>query len=351
MPFDLEQQFREFVHAPQRPLFVHQWGVHGILVEWSTDDPAIDVLIREMMRGFPPADDTETTPPIRIGITSGTGWSIPHDAAILPPSTNEFVDTLAAYHLRTTFARKESVNYYEIAPLGGAIYEIGSGIALGYIPHAESYSAWQTTHLYLLIVFLEMLRGQGLFWIHAGTVADSGRATLFVGQTGQGKTTTVLSLVEAGFQFLSEDRTFIRALPEGLEVLAFPLDVAITANTLTMLSSLRARIDQVPTNQRKVRVDPSLLFPTAMIERAFPALILFPQVGNQRQTRVQRVETADALRRLLPNSLLASNPTVTEDHFMALTQLVRSVKSYEIILGTDLEQIPRTIRKLLLTRA
>jgi len=125
--------------------------------------------------------------------------------------------------------------------LGGWAYDFESGQALGYIDSLTAIKPQLIINLFLQTILLELLRGHGLFWVHAASVAEAGRAVLLVGQTGSGKTTTCLNLAEAGFNFLAQDRTLIRLRDQRIELLAFPEDLAVSEQSLDLLPSLRQR--------------------------------------------------------------------------------------------------------------
>jgi len=68
------------------------------------------------------------------------------------------------------------------------------------------------------------------------------------------------------------------------------------------------------------------VFPSSSIDSAAPGLILFLQIAAEAQTRVETMRPAQALQRLLPNSLLASQAGVSAQHFNALAQLALALK-------------------------
>ena len=65
-----------------------------------------------------------------------------------------------------------------------------------------------------------ILARQDLMWIHAGAVEAGGKALLFAGPSGNGKSTMVTLLSERGWKFLSDDIAPIRM--DANEVLPFP---------------------------------------------------------------------------------------------------------------------------------
>lgn len=326
---------------------LQRWSIYGLRFALYSDHPDLSQLAADLMRCFP-ADHSDAPPDMRLCLTTGHAWRIPPPAENLPSDAGRIMDLQQAYGLTDAFARLGDCNYYELSPLGGVAYNMSSGQGLGYVRDVQRYDPWLITHLYMQMAVLELLRGQGLYMIHAGGVALDGRGVLLAGLTGSGKTTTTLQLVEGGFDFLSEDRMFVRSTGEGaVELLPFAPDVAITANTARLLPSLAARLPRQPDPGRKLELDPAALFPEAIIERALPALILFPRVTTNPRSEAQPISAAQGLQRILPHSLLASQADVSAANFDALSRLVAASRCYDLPLGPDVENLPALVRGLL----
>jgi hypothetical protein len=329
--------------TPSQPV-VGRWSIHDVGVEWRAADPRLVRLIRRLMRGFPAAARPAH---VVIDLASGAVPAVPPEAERLPPSNNEIVDNRKAYGLDTIFARHGGVNYYALPPMAGAAYAIGEGRAVGQVNPGHDATDWQLTHLFLLIVLLEMLRGQGLFWLHASCVAREGRGALFVGQTRSGKTTTAINLALHGFDILAEDRVFVRPGGGGATVYGFPLDVAVTPQTVNLLPELAAYLDDQTGARVKRRLPIDEVFADRLAASCTPTLLMFPRVERIPATFTRLISRADALRRLLPNSMLASQPGVAGQHFAAISALVEVCRCYELALGRDVGAVPGLIGKLL----
>lgn len=332
----------------QRPDYARtRCQIHAQGVECYTDNVFIQSLVARALRFFPSAPLT-STPALRIWLTGRQQWQVPSSAQVLPPSSNEVVDVRSAYGLTPRFARTETLNYFELNPVAGVAYEFGTGQAFGYVQTNSELRPQVIANLFWQTVLLELLRGVGLFWVHAASVAVEGRAVLLVGHTGSGKTTTSLNLVLSGFNYLSQDRTLLQIGESGLAVLGFPEDLAITSKTLELLPDLKQRAGPLPPPTGKYQLDPSTVFPHSFVAQARPGLILFPHITDSAQNRLQALSPQRALQRLLPNSLLASHPQIARQHFEALSQLVEGSQAFDLELGRDLKALPDLIRQQLL---
>ena len=322
------------------------WSVHGVTLDLHTDHLYTQTLISDLLRPFA-ALAAPVRPDVRVVFTCRQTWAVPPQAEMLPPSSNEVIDVQASYGLTSTLARTGNLNYLELSPLGGAAYDLRNGLALAYLPQPEAYRPWVITHLFLITLTMELLRGRGLYWLHAAAAADRGRAALIIGQTGAGKTTTCLALVAGGFKFLSEDRTFVRVNGDAVELLAFPKEVAVTGRTLELLPWLKARLAEPGGSRRKQEIDPAALFPEALVSEAKPGVILFPRQRPEAPSEARPLAGAAALQRILPNSLLASQPQVSAQHFDALARLVAGSRCYELLVNPKVGALPGLVRGLL----
>lgn len=86
--------------------------------------------------------------------------------------------------------------------------ELRTDLATGATPEWE--------HRLLSYVLPLLLSDRGLLTLHAAAVVHEGRAVLFCGESGRGKTTLALALAEAGLRVLAEDGACVEAGGSGL---------------------------------------------------------------------------------------------------------------------------------------
>ena len=94
---------------------------------------------------------------------------------------------------------------------------------------------WPLEH-YQQAIFISLyqhLQVRGLYLIHASAIGRNGQAILFSAKSGAGKTTTMLTCVQAGFQFYSDDATLLRQTGDGqIEVVSLLGCMNVTERTL-----------------------------------------------------------------------------------------------------------------------
>jgi hypothetical protein len=128
-----------------------------------------------------------------------------------------------------------------------------------------------------------------LMWMHAGAVERDGRAVVFAGPSGNGKSTMVTLLCERGWRFLSDDIAPVRMHAD--EVLPFP-------------QSPRRRIhpgEAFPPEKLALLDRETVVIETEMIslEPARIGAIVFPVFREGTGAELERVPTGEAAFKLI----------------------------------------------------
>jgi hypothetical protein len=78
---------------------------------------------------------------------------------------------------------------------------------------------------------------RGIYAIHAGAVEHQGRATLFSGRSGAGKTTLALNLLQRGFRLLSDELAIVE--PSTQRILPYRRSLHVRPGTPELIPELR----------------------------------------------------------------------------------------------------------------
>ena len=97
----------------------------------------------------------------------------------------------------------------------------------------------------------------------------------------------------------------------------------------------------------KLRLPINALFRDQVVEQCVPIFLMFPHIETGQSTIVKAISRADALRRVLPNSILASQPRVAAQHFAAIAALVEGCRCFDLILGQDIDSVSLLIGRML----
>lgn len=199
------------------------------------------------------------------------------------------------------------------APDCAAIIDLGAGSAR---VHARRGSAINLFSLLTAITAL-LLGRRGAALVHAGAIVrPAGDAWLVLGDTHSGKTTTCVTALHNGWDYLSDDQVVLT----DTEVLGWPRLMHLDPGW-----SARA-----PTNTRD-----TVAAPRAPLVSAPLGGLLFPHVDAHATTTLTRITAADALTRLIRQSpwLLADRQAAAR--VLALLQATSTKPAYVLRLGLD----------------
>lgn len=187
----------------------------------------------------------------------------------------------------------------------------------------------------------ELLRPRGLFAIHAAAVECHGRAVLILGPPGAGKTTAMLSLLQAGWRLLSDDHPLLRAGADGgAEVLPFAAPVRLTADTITRFAERLGLTDvATPPAHAKASLPVETVAPRGVASAARPIALLLPEIVDWPRTRLTPLRRGQALEEVLRLTLglATAEPAVATRHFSLLGSLIRETPCYRLMSGMRVE--------------
>jgi hypothetical protein len=177
-----------------------------------------------------------------------------------------------------------------------------------------------------------LLRGSGLFSVHAAAVERRRRALLILAPSGGGKTTAMLSLREAGWRVLSDDHPILRDGAGGVEVLPFAVPARVTAATASRFPRLSVRAPAAP--GAKVEV------PVGRVGQAGrPAALLLTEIVESAASRLEPIGRGRALEEALRLTfgLASADPGEAARHFHLISRLVRETPCYRLLSGRHVE--------------
>jgi len=209
----------------------------------------------------------------------------------------------------------------------------------------EHYGAFDDM---LIIVLGPLLRRRGFFSAHAFAAALDGQAVLLVGDIGAGKTTTGLSLLEAGWKLVSNDSPLLGRRGEGVLVYAFPGLLAAYDETLMRFESLQPFIGAADAPRVKRAFPAHAAYGHVWQRQAAARLLLFPQVTPSLEaSRIEPLSPRDALLALLPNTIEHWDRDFIAPHLAILQALVQTAPAFSLLLAPDISALPALIAGLL----
>jgi hypothetical protein len=155
-----------------------------------------------------------------------------------------------------------------------------------------------------------------------------------------------VTLVRAGFDFLSDDTVFLTPDGAGIWVSGFPDEIDVTETTVSMFNELD-HLSQMPLalgrDKHGFRVEE--VFGISPLLGCRPAALVFPRVEEGPSPHIEPLSPAEALIALMPN-VLVTEPAATQAHMDMLGELVRTVPGYRFRPGPDTDAAAACIASL-----
>jgi hypothetical protein len=200
----------------------------------------------------------------------------------------------------------------------------------------------------LIILLGPLLRRRGFFSIHAFAAALRGQAVLLVGDIGAGKTTTGLSLLQAGWSLVSNDSPLLCQLADGVSAYAYPGLLSAYDDTLIRFPSLHRFVGQPDEPPAKRSFGAHQAFPGVWQHNAQARVLLFPKiVTGLASSRAEPMMPKEALLALIPNSIERWDRAYIPHHLALLQALVQQASTYRLLLAPDVPTLPSLIENLL----
>ena len=194
----------------------------------------------------------------------------------------------------------------------------------------------------------ELLKRNGLYTVHATALEYQGRGVLIPGYSGQGKTTSFLSLLRSGFRYLSDDYPLLRDRGTHMELLAFPMKIDVTDRTIEFFPELRnAAPGILQQGICKKFFQAEDLYTGSIGNSCTPAMIIFPHVVDMQHSCLEPLPKSRALEAIMPQGLLVYDQAVARREFQVLSRLVQQVDCYRLHFGRDILDLPKLISPLL----
>lgn len=202
---------------------------------------------------------------------------------------------------------------------------------------------------FFLLPLVMLLHAREFFPLHANGVVNQDRGVLIVGDPGDGKTTLTVSLLKAGWKFLSDDVVCLNGSAEGIEALALRRGLSCTLDTLAHFPQLGAGTSEfAPLDDRKRYIESSDTFGAGSSQRCLPRLVLFPQIEQRRVSQLKPIGQSRTLGELGKQSgWSVADVELARAQMKVLVALMAQAKAYQILLGGDVFQNPDGLNDLI----
>lgn len=348
IPVPSECDLRDRISHQFIPLHVHRhrsYPLHHFTVELTSNIERLVQHFDELFRYFSPVNALsngrlkfyidEIAPRDAPPFTLSDAWEF---GASTPEVGCYFSDHAILYR------------YHETGVLTVNLQEgVGYGHVLSSDSSQETCAAYRDL---VLLALMNMLQFRGMCPLHASAVADDdGRGIVVVGASGQGKTTLLLRLLNAGYHYLADDAVFVSEREDASVLFAFPTPIRVTPQTPQFFPTLQPLIDCAALDDKGkfslTHTDISTLPP---LRSAHPILLLFPSIVDDSASSLCPMSRIEAAMQCISGNMPIGPIHIRRKHFDILSRFAQSVRCYRVKLGHDMSTIGQQIGEILSSR-
>ena len=187
---------------------------------------------------------------------------------------------------------------------------------------------------------------QGKQLVHGAAVGYPEGGVLLAGKGGSGKSTTALACLASDLLYAGDDYCLLQTDPAPMVFSLYNSAKLVRdqLGRLPFLTELWESGGEKEEEKALAFLQPHL---PRRLTAGFPLrAILLPRVTGTPRTSLAPVAPAAALKALAPSTLFQLSGAGAPA-FLVMARLVRTLPCWQLQLGTDLEEIPRTIGRLL----
>ena len=219
--------------------------------------------------------------------------------------------------------------------------DLQTGTAIGYFDEAIFKKPRPVCYSFLDSSIRILLHSQGLFYLHAAALERQNIGYLFVAESGAGKTTNALHLVEKGWNYLSDDSVFLQGNGNKKIILhSIPSEFRLNGINENSRKHLLKHSFTVPNNDKHfIRMEKA--YPAQYRKHCAPHIIIFPKIVNDGVSRFVPVGKIKALGLLMNESpLIFAKYHQNNNHLEVLKNLINQCVTYRLLAGRDLLHNP-----------
>lgn len=228
-----------------------------------------------------------------------------------------------------------------------ALYCVSRGHMTVSVAGDQKDDARSVCHSIFTIQFLEFLKRNKLYSLHAAGLCVGRKGLLLAGSSGAGKSTLALALLRAGFKFLGDDMVFLSCAGSDLRVLAFPDHTNVTDETARFFPELHYLLDSPKDSAwGKRSILAERVYGADVVWECMPGALILPKISDKKKSVLKPVVPHQAFMELASNVLL-TEANSTQSHLNILAKLVEETDCYSLETGRDFDRIPILLRGLI----
>jgi hypothetical protein len=220
-----------------------------------------------------------------------------------------------------------------------------------FIEHVAECQPWFIPRFVFYMVVGAMYNYSGYEVVHTAAVALERQGIMIAGSPGSGKSTLVLSCLQAGMGLLGDDVLFLDKEEGEVYIYAFPEDIGVRKGTTKLLSSYDF-VQNLPEDERQKRpIDVQRFFSKQVVTSCPVRLMLFLHAENRQETfKAEALPPAQAVALLMQEYITQQQAKEGEaDHMFGIFgDLAAQVPAYRLWLTPDTKDNAAQVRFLLM---
>lgn len=189
---------------------------------------------------------------------------------------------------------------------------------------------------------------RGIQIFHAGLIARDGAGVLIPGASGTGKSTTSLASASQGLEYLGDDFVGVeRADGRGFRGHSIYGTACLAREGIARFDAIRPEAvqDGFPGEEKPILFLPEV-FPDRLRRTVPIRAVVLLRVGVAR-TDVRKATRPEALRQFAASTLHTVVPRPGREALELIADLVERVPAYWLLLGSDPQDIPPSVERIL----
>jgi len=303
----------------------HYYRLGGLVIAIGFQGDGCQAAVERLLAAFPVTTiDGPTSPELRLEVKLT-------EAPLQPPASAVEI----AYGL-PRLEQGEQCTVWNEAAIFATTPALGKGVLTLQRRFLEQPLAEQ--HNLFLLGLSPLLLARGLYDLHAAGLVHNETGYVILGASGSGKSTTTLSLVRAGWHWLSDDALLLRDGPDGIAALGFRPTLSLDPRLSTYWPELSPWLEPPVSTagEDKRFLDPEMVYPGQRQEVAFPSVLLFNTISATPRSTLTPVDKTAALLELIRQSpSLGINRRSAAAHLALLRRLLAQTRCYRLHAGRD----------------
>jgi hypothetical protein len=284
------------------------------------------------------------------------GEPFPPEPAQPRPDTVEWEEISGVRGPQEADWREGSLRFCEYQAYPGVSSRISSVLdkadlhATIFVEDVEKCAPWFAMRHVFYMAIGAMLHYDGYEIVHAGAIALDGAGILLVGSPGSGKSTLVLSCLQADMRLLADDVLFLAKVDDAVRAYAFPEDIGVRSGSLELLGQHTYMQTLTEDRRSKRYIDVQQYFREQVVSSCPVRLMLFLHAKKRSvEFRAEQLSPIQAVTWLMQEyiSRQKAQEGTADTLFDIFSDMAAQAPSYRLWLAPDARANAAHVRALL----